>query len=380
MKKLVNGKVVNIKNIDLFIKAAEDIAVSRTAISVTSEGIKGKIDSPLLQEYIYLYNIFYKSMPFPLYAIEDDIKYAALAKFIHNFGQSAPMWVKNGLYIIIDKKSRMAVYFVNNTWSIVYLENIPEIKDIELEDYSDHIGYEDYTWLLNKILNKESTSTYYQEMMPKFVEACNNQPMILKWELENILTFGNLPKKTEFRSNRIIDIDNDIEYILDIFFSGYKETEEKSLVWNFVDDLDTVQKKRVKTYDYECYAKELGSNGVGLKDNKIKKTNLVGASGLFLNLCAIRNNSDSNYFSDFQGIIVGNHIIYIINNTLYHGKKNKSTEHKVIADNIELYGYDRGMIYYIKYKQINKKVKQETLYSYSLADNIKRLCRIKYVY
>ena len=73
-------------------------------------------------------------------------------------------------------------------------------------------------------------------------------------------------------------------------------------------------------------------------------------------------------------------MIYIINDTLYHGRKNKTSEHKVVADKVELYGYDRGMIYYTKYKQITKKVKQETLYSYNLTDNVKRLCRIKYIY
>lgn len=379
MKKLVNGKVVNIENIDLFIKAAEDTAVSRTAVSITSEGIKGKIDSPLLQEYIYLYNIFYKSMPFPLYAIEDDIKYATLGQFISKFGQPTNMWVNHGLYILIDKKSKMAVYFVNNTWSIVYVNETQE-DNTGLDKYENNTGYKDYKWLLDKILNEESTATYYKDMMPKFVEACNNQPMILKWELENILTFGNIPKQTEFRSNRIIDIDNGKEYLIDIYFAGYKETEEKSIVWNFIDDIDTVQKKKIKTYKYDIYEKEIGVNGVGVKDNKINKSNLIGALGLFLNLCSIKNNTDSNYFSDFKGIIVGNHMIYTINDTIYHGRKNKTSEHKVVADKVELYGYDRGMIYYTKYKQITKKVKQETLYSYNLTDNVKRLCKIKYIY
>ena len=343
MKKLVNGKVVNLDNIDLFIKAAEDLAVSRTAISVTSEGIKGKIDSPLLQEYIYLYNVFYKSMPFPLYAVEDDMKYVTLANFIKQFGQDAPMWVKNGLYILIDKKTKMAVYFVNNTWSIVYVADVEE-TNTDMDNYKDNIGYKDYKWLLDKILKSESTSTYYQEMMPKFVEACNNQPMILKWELENILTFGNIPKKTEFRSNRIIDLDSNKEYMIDIYFSGYRETGEKSIVWNFVDDTDTVQKKKMKVYEYDCYEKELGISGVGMKESKIKKTNLPGALGLFLNLSSIRSNSDSNYFSDFQGLIAGNNLVYVIGDTLYHGKKNKTTEHKVIADKVELYGYDSSMV------------------------------------
>ena len=42
------------------------------------------------------------------------------------------------------------------------------------------------------------------KVMPEFTVACNNQPMILKWELENMLTFGSIPNKM----NRIIIMRN----------------------------------------------------------------------------------------------------------------------------------------------------------------------------
>lgn len=379
MKKLINGKVINIDNIDLFIKATEDMAISKTTMSITSDGIKREIETPKLQEYIYLYNIFYKSMPFPLYAIEDDIKYATLGEFIKKYSENTYMWVKNGLYILLEKESNMVIYFVNNTWSISYVKDI-EDNNISIEDYNDHLGYKEYKWLLSKILNKESTSTFYMEMMPKFFDACNNQPMILKWELENILTFGNIPRRKEFRSNRLVDIDNNKEYTIDIYFNGYKETGESTLVWDFVGDNEHYRKKKIKTYNYNCYEKSLGENNIGTVGNKIKKCNVQGMLGLFINLCAIKNSSESNYFSDFKGIVSGNNIVYCINNTLYCGKFNKSIEHSIIAENVELYSYDRGMIYYTKYKPITKKVKQETLYSYNLTDGIKRLCRIQYTY
>ena len=68
MKKLVNGKVVNVDNIALFELAAEGLALQNTAISSTNDGIEGNIDSPLVRKYIKQYDVFFKSMPYPLYS------------------------------------------------------------------------------------------------------------------------------------------------------------------------------------------------------------------------------------------------------------------------------------------------------------------------
>ena len=73
MKKLVNGKVIDVDNIELFELAAEGLALQNTATSNTSDGLDGTIDSLLVRKYIKQYDAFFKSMPYPLYAIEDDI-------------------------------------------------------------------------------------------------------------------------------------------------------------------------------------------------------------------------------------------------------------------------------------------------------------------
>ena len=121
MKKLVNGKVINIDNIELFELAAEGLALQNTAVSITADGIEGNINSPLVRRYIKQYDIFFKSMPYPLYAIEADIKYATLGNFIKAFSkEKIDMWVDKGLHIKLDKETGMTLRIVNNTWSIIY--------------------------------------------------------------------------------------------------------------------------------------------------------------------------------------------------------------------------------------------------------------------
>ena len=87
MRKLVNGKVIEIDNIELFELAAEGLALQNTAISSTNDGIEANINSPLVRKYIKQYDVFFKAMPYPLYAIEADIKYATLGNFIKSLSR-----------------------------------------------------------------------------------------------------------------------------------------------------------------------------------------------------------------------------------------------------------------------------------------------------
>ena len=213
MKKLVNGKVIDVDNIELFELAAEGLALQNTATSNTSDGLDGTIDSLLVRKYIKQYDAFFKSMPYPLYAIEDDIKYATLGNFIKSLAkEKVTMWVDRGLFIRVDGSTGMCIRIVNNTWGITYSQE--KTDNTSLEIYKNKVGYKEYSWLLKKIINKETTANFYKEFMPAFVEACNNQPMILKWELENILTFGSVPCKTEFKQNKIINLQTDEFHII----------------------------------------------------------------------------------------------------------------------------------------------------------------------
>ena len=375
MRKLVNGKVVDIDNMELFELAAEGLAIQSVAVSATSEGIEGNINSPIVKRYIKQYDVFFRSMPYPLYAIEADIKYATLGNFIKALSQNKiTMWVENGLNIIIDKETGMVLRIVNNTWSITYTKSIKE-DNTAMELYSDSIGYREYSWLLNKIINKEATANFYVEFMLDFVKACNNQPMVLKWELENMLTFGQIPNRTELKQDKIIDIANNKEYSLDIYCTGVVDTDEKVQSWSLSgNNIGGMKYKSIKTYGFDAYSKSL--LGTGSVSSKLEKCKVNGFQNMFLELCGIKSAMDMTSFPSFYGIMQDTNLAFTIDKRLFITKSNRLAEAKDIAHNVDLYTIDKNKVYFVKSKRVTDKITKDTLYSYSIPDGVVRVCKI----
>lgn len=379
MKKLVNGKVIDVSNIDLFELAAEGMALQNTAVSSTSDGIACEINSALVRKYLKQYDLFFKYMPYPLYAIESDVKYATLGNFIKGLAkEKIHIWVKNGLHIKLDNETGMTLKFVNNTWSIIYTKSEhPDNTSMEL--FKDSIGYKEYNWVLKKVINKESTSGFYKEFMPKFIEACNYQPMVLKWELENILTFSAIPNRMEFKQNKIIDLSNNNEYNLDIYCSGTAETNEEISTWSLSlgNVGNATRKKIMKVYDFDAYCKDSTKQGNGGKSSKVE---MIGLQSLFIELCNVKNGTESASFPDFIGAICDTSLIFVINHRLCIAKSNRLVEVKDIAHGVDLYTIEKGKVYFTKSKKINDKVSKDALYCYSIKDKTTRLCKIMYTY
>lgn len=383
MRKLVNGKVVEVSNIELFELAAEGLALQNTAVSATSDGLEGNINSALVRKYIKQYDVFFQYMPYPLYAIEDDIKYATLGNFIKSLAkEELTMWVDKGLYIKLDDQTGMTLKVVNNTWSIVYVKN-NMTDNTSMELFKHSVGYAEYTWILKKITNRESTSNFYMEFMPEFVKACNGQAMVLKWELENILTFGTIPNRMEFKQNKILDINDEVEYSLDIYCTGTVDTDEEvqSLVLGRSGMSTGVSKKQIKTYGFDAYNKSLSDSGNSSKNSgKIEKCKITGLHNLFMELCGFKSANAMSKFPDFTGAMFDNNMVFTIDKRLYFTKSNRLMEPKVIAHGAEIYAIENNKIYFTKSKKISDRVSKDTLYSYSIRDNAIRLCKIIFTY
>lgn len=381
MKKKVNGRTVDIKNIEVFEKAAEGMAVNRTATSTVYD--TSDLDMKLVEVYLNLYMTFYKSLPFPLYAIDEDVKYATIGCYIRKKSKTTDkMWVNNGLYICIDEENGIALNFINSTWGIVKVDSIKE-DNTNLQDYTEYCGFDDLMWALSKVLKRQSTSSYYTEFMPEFIAACNNQAILLKWELSNILEFGRVPSRYNYPLNRIVDLDKKSEYSLDIYVAGTRASKEKQHVWSLFDDeeIEPVMKpKYVKTYGFDVYEKINAGEDVKVTPgfDKIKKCELFGTTSLFNTLCVIKNMDELNEFEDFRAFISDGSLVFIINNRVFVAKAYKFVEPKEVARGVELYSYDRGIVYFIKTKNLGKGIKKETIYSYSLKDGNLRLCKIQF--
>lgn len=382
MRKLVNGRVIDIKNIKLFELAAEGLIRQSKAVSNTAEGLEKELNSADIQKYIKQYDIFFKAMPYPLYAIEADVKYATLANFIKRLNrQPLRTWVDKGLYIQLDEESKMTLHIVNNTWSIKYI-NYKEDNTL-MESFADAIGYEDYNWLLNKILNRESTVNYYETFMPDFLNACNHNNMVIKFELENILNFGRVPKRIELVDNKITDITNNCEYMLDTFVTKTVESEDKITTWDLTKTARIgalTSSKKIKVYGFEVYTKSLSNEAYKFSDmhEKLTKTTVPGMQSMFVILSGIKNANDRKTFPVFKGLIIDNNLIFCVDKSLFLTKSNKVVEAKEVAHDIEIWGVDRNNVYFLKDVKLKDGVTKESIYSYNLSDGSIKLCRIRF--
>jgi len=376
MKKLVNGKIIDIKNMRLFELAAEGLVTQRHTMSKISDKIDDSIDISTLKKYLDKYDLFSKYLPYPLHAIERDIKYATFGNFIKQYVDSGTkIWVKDGLNIQLSDENGLVLKFVNNTWGIEVEKDIPD-ENIDMNLYKDQLGYTEYKWILDKILNKQSTSGYYKVFMNDFLVACEFNSKILKSELENILTLCKIPDKMAFKQNKIYDMNNNEEYSLDIYCNGQTEVEgedrDRMVFTDSGFELST-SKKRIKTYAFDAYSKLLDDT-TNIKC-KLSKVKVIGLHNLFLELCAIKTTTESEVFSTFYGVIFGNNLVFTIDKRLFIAKSNRLMIEPIeIANGVELYSIDSNKVYFVKSHKLSKNVTKEIIYSYNLRDNSTRIC------
>lgn len=378
---MVNGRIVDIKNIDIFEKAAEGTAVNRTLPNIIPNDTLN-LDFDLVEKYINAYKKFYASLPFPLYGVDTDLKYCAAGLFIKKeTATNIRMWTNNGLFICVDADRKLALGFVNNSWGIVYVNEIKE-DNLNIQNYRDNIGFEEFVWVTASLFKGEGTSKYYEVFMPKFVEACGSQHVVMRWELGNILQFGNIPDRMTMQLNKVIDLNNKSNYTLDIFVAGTRETKDKQQVWSFYDS-DTrseVKSKSVKVYGYDLYNKPIiTGDSIKAGEDKIKPAELYGINSLFCTLCTIKSVGEADDFPDFLGFIADGNLVFSVDGRVFVAKSDNYTEAKEVARGVEIYSYKRGVVYLSKPKVIAAGIKKEVIYSYSLVDGNLRLCKIQFV-
>ena len=394
MKKKVNGKVIDIKNIELFEKAAEGAALERLAASLISD--KLTVEASIINDCIERYEAFYRALPFPLYAIETNCKYAAMGTFIRStLEDELPMWVNEALYIGLNlddsTKSRLALKIISNTWGVVSVPDY-EPDNVDIDRFKYEIGYKEYKWVIDKVLNREPASDFYKEFMTDFLEACGDSSMVLRWELSNILNFGAVPEnRLQLKENKVIDIETLSEFSMDIYLAGTRKLPEQEYVFVVGKSDISLRQKTVKVYNYDVYEKP-GERSIALEqsdNNRIQKNSLPGFLNLFKIISGLKINAesqDTDYQSasslempSFTGIIADRNLIYQVDNRIFICKAYRMDEMKEIARGAEIYGYDRGMLYLVKSSNIGRGIKKEVIYSYSVKDAKVRMCRIQFI-
>ena len=378
MQKLVNGKVISIDNLDLFEAAAEGAAINRTLPNIIPND-RLQLDFELIEKIINTYKTFYKSLPFPLYSIDSNTKYCSAGLIIkRDLKLKNKMWVDNGLYICMDEEKYLCLGFINESWGIVKVQQI-QTDNVDVDTFKGQLGFDEFAWVLVSLFKGEKTDNYYNIFMPKFVEACNNQHSIMRWELSNMLQFNPIPVKKELSENKVLDVRSGDEYTLDIYLTGKRRTSDQYLSWSMQSDSTNTEYKTINVYGYELYKKSANKMAnKKLGEDKLKQTNLYGINSLFCELCTIKNLHSIDRFPIYKGIIIDNHLVFIIDNRLFATSVNNYSDAKEIARGVEIYSYNNRFIYLIKPKSISMGIRKETVYSYSLEDANMRLCKIQF--
>lgn len=374
MRKGVNGKIVKIDNIEFFERAITDSLLTEGVIGDSGIEVE-KEEWERLAEYVRHYNIIYKAIPYPLYLTESDVKYAAIAKFIKRcVGEGTDIWVDNALYISLGLNK--AIKFKGESWGIVSASKGNK-RDADIERFKHEIGYKEFEWFISKIENGDYTRSYYDEFMGEFVEACNGDDEIMRRELAKILEFSTPPKRILLKDNAILDIDNGVEYYLDIYFHKLKPTGEKQYVLSVFDDSPDfkTQPVYVKTYGYDLYKKDVKNDG---RLEKCKREDLVGVYNLFEAICARKIAYEDEDFEDFRAILSDGELVYEVDNVVYKCRSYRTKKATEIARGMSIYSYRVGMVYLMETTHIGKGIYKERIYSNGMNNTDLRLCKVQF--
>lgn len=378
MKKKVNGKIVDINNTDLFEAAFEGAILNKKA----SSAIKDTLDnqSELVKKCIELYYEYDKALPFPLSSVEICVKYAAIGKYIEHNLKDVKVFVRDCMYIPIENNKVLKL--MHKTWAIETIkEPFTDDERASLDDFSDMLGYEEFKWSLEKMKTTKELDDYYKVFMPEFLEACKDEPMILKWELQNILNFGYVPKQLNISDNRLVDISNDYEYFLDVFSTGKKESNESLLEITVRNGKSSVEnkKKLVKVYNFEVYGKAKGSGVLDRKEeNKIEKKKVDGMAAVFETIVKAGTLQDRVEKVSYRGFISDNVIIFEVESNLYACIFDKYSKATPIANKVKIFAYENNRIYMKKETKSDFGATREVIYSYDLVSSKARICRISF--
>lgn len=381
MKKKVNGKVVDIKNISLFEKGFEGLALDRKASSNVKDTLDGESD--IVKVCVDTYNTMINSLPFPLFAIESDCKYVFIANYMLNkiseLKKEDVLVDKASILIILDRNK--ALRLVYKTWAIEKRKSEENSVSLTLDDYKNEVEYNELKWCYDKYMNGEKLGDYYKTFMGEFMAACNNNPMVLNWELNNILQFGYVPDEMVIDKNRIVNVVNNYEYFLDVFCSGKAKSDDKVVdiyVGKGGSFKTSTKNKLVKVYDFEVYGKLRGSK-TAERENKIEKKQFDGMGSVFNEIVRAGVSDDKVEEVVYHGIMDGDTILYEIGNRLYQCSTSKFTQNsELIASRISIYSYESGRLYMKNSTKLPSGVYKDCIYAYDSTTKKARLCKTSF--
>lgn len=382
MKKYVNGKVVDIRDAEVFELGFEGVALNKYTVSNISDQLDGEPE--LVRVCVEQYCKMYNSLPFPMYAIETDIKYCAMAIYIKDkvaelMGIPLKLWVDRGIMIWLSDKRVLKI--VGSTWGInkndMYEEELTEEQEesVNLERYVDDTGYTEFKWCLIQLMNGKDLSGFYNEFLKGFEEACMGQPMVMKWELSRLLDFGYVPERQATESNIVRNIDNGRVYQIDVFWTGKMKpvrNGEKVMVFDMTSggQGSYMKTRQEKEYNFDIFEIAEGGTRRRLKEEKL------AFSGLLYTLVEIGKDNDRVERVVYSGLTDGDILAFDIEGTLYLGSANKSL--RAIGTGVTLWAIEKSKVYMEKRIKLGTGAYKYIYYSYEPKGDKLKLCKVEF--
>jgi hypothetical protein len=194
-------------------------------------------------------------------------------------------------------------------------------------------------------------------------------------ELGRALEFQSIPNSNalKLKDNTIIDLDNKLEYTIDI----YCAKEVKRVKSRYIAGRNGTKEEKTSTtefeYDYNVYKKNIGDNIKTLKG--IEKCNEDGFLSIYEKLIGIFKSD--NKISEYRGIVVGDKIVYELDNDVYICDLRKYSKSDIIGHKCSIIDRHMSSVYLNRNRRISG-VTESTIYKFDTDDNSMELCRIDY--
>lgn len=378
MRKIVNGTVVEIGNdvVDLFEKALEGNVTKRMLANKVETAFDSDIEE--VQKVVYEYYKTYSKMPYPLYAIEEDIKYAAIANLMgiglkKSIGYIPFIEVEDGL-LSVYCCSGYCVRLSSDTWKIEHYEyaDDSDADAVDLDEYSVSNLYRFFIWFCNSVTNGKDAKGFYAYAMPNLLKACGGKSLVVKWEIAKLLQFGEVPNKVHIEDRSIYSIDSGETYKVDIFWDGeYSSSEKEKVLIIDLRDGGTMKEEsdKRKVYKFDVYRNNKESG----------RTKLANSKKAFESVFDAVVNSSGAYDSDkvhFTGIISGKYIAVEIDSGLYVGTF--GSELLAVGNGVKLISMNGSKVFIEK--SVNKKMgaRRNAEYVYDISSDTLKVCNIAY--
>lgn len=408
MKKKIKGKIITFDD-DMFIEGTQG-----SSKRLTGSNLATVRELEKAKEYIGTYTEVYKSLPYPMYLLDEPIKYILIAQLMKKkLGKDKKLEcnVDNGLRIKLEvdlsslssgsgsgtelglgskeNRERMTgtntntdtyLHFINSTWRIEQSETKLKLKEIEESDElncSDKVKYyTEYKWLYDKLKAGKDISGFYRTHCKEINSVCHN-----KKELKEVL--GSLLEVEEPTvdkiPNTIIYPSKQLEYRVVPYTTDMTLTGKKEYYYN------SATKKIEQEDETEMhYAPYIQLRKVDMESNFTGKLVLhsnpqEGLISFFSKYMEIAHEQGNINDIGYWGVVLGATLYFELSTKLgkyvYMTTFNEYTKAKMVSNQGTILGYTDDKVWFIEedganmYYTIDRKSKEITF------EGVRELCQ-----